>query len=149
MLDLNQIERQTQALYFWNNVNVKWISESECLIWVVRDQVKIGHISIIGKGDGQWQVDWVECEAKGKGKLLYYIAMNEVFPHRLCPNPKRSYQPIWDGIAHTTKQDLFGYCLPRKLDTFVQQEEKPYIDIGAITPSKTFRYTIKPRLLGR
>lgn len=79
---LNNLRRQYNTGHYCTMVNKTALTVT---VWNDYQIKPIGHIKLIQE-DGEYYVDSSKCKKKGIGKLLYYHALNMVYPSFVRPD---------------------------------------------------------------
>ena len=126
-IELAEIRRQIFLLRRNYRVNCHKTANWDITCYVLKGQNTIGSIELLyNAAKDAYEVDWAKVEGKliGKGKLLYYIGLNEAWPCYVGPGPRSNEHSfrVWktmenvDGLDSKTIDGTLYFRLKKQFD---------------------------------
>ena len=105
-LKLEEIVKQANILQRNYRVNFRSMVNRDIICYVMHNSETLGSIEILYSPEIKvYIVDWAKADGKlqGKGKLLYYLALNEAWPKFVGPGPRTNGDAfrIWKAMETT------------------------------------------------
>jgi len=124
-ISIEEVRRQVLILRRNYRVNVQKNLNGDFQVYVMKNSDVLAHIEVLFNSDkNHYVVDWVSATGKmlGKGKLLYYMAMDEAFPRFLSSGIRTNQKAnsVWDAIEKLAEKGKIvksekGYKLHSKI----------------------------------